>query len=81
MSLIQIKAILNIILLNNRFRPENHTLNLKKEDNEITKYSYSLVKKFIIEEISKAASSDLFKNKYIYSFNFKSENDKIISYK
>ena len=78
LSLIQIDAILNIILLNNRFRPENHKLNLKKEENEITKYSYSLVK---IEEISRAASSDFFKNKYIYSFNFKSENDKIISYK
>lgn len=80
LSIIQIDAILNIVFLNNRYL-QNKELFLNNEDPDINKYSYYLIKNFLIEKISEAADASIFKNEYIYSTNFKFINDQIISYK
>ena len=80
LSIIQIDTILNLVLLNNRYF-ENKELFLYEEKIDNNKHSYKLIKNFLLKEISKEANNDIFKNKYIYSTNFKMYNDKIISYK
>lgn len=80
LSIIQIDSILNMVLLNNRFL-DTKELFFVDEVIDINKHSYKLIKNFLIQEISKEADSKIFKNKYIYSTNFKIFNDKIISFK
>lgn len=80
LSIIQIDAILNIVFLNHRYF-QTKELFLNNEEPDINKYSYYLIKNFLIEKISEAADASIFKNEYIYSTNFKFINDQIISYK
>jgi hypothetical protein len=80
LSIIQIDAILNIVFLNNRYI-ETKELFLNNEEIDNNKYSYYLIKNFLLKKISEAADSAIFKNEYIYSTNFKLINDQIISYK
>jgi len=79
-SIIQMDAVLNLMLLDNRYRKKDHTLKLFPEEIDKNKYSYKLIKKFLLVELSKQADNEIFKNKYITSFNFKLINDHIISY-
>ena len=72
-------AVLTLVLLNNRYR-NNMTLKFQNEEPDKNKYSYNLVKKFLLVEMSRQADSELFKNQYITTFNFKYLNDHILSY-
>ena len=80
LSIIQIDAILNIVLLKNRY-VEKKKLFLYDESIDNNKYSFYLIKTFLLKNISETADSSIFKNKYIYSTNFKIINDQIVSYK
>lgn len=87
LSIVQIDAILNIVLLSFRYNNDKK-LDLKKEIPNNNSYSFKLVIKFLLEEISNASSIPIFKNKFIYfenkaiySPNFKSINEHILSYK
>ena len=79
-SIIQMDAVLNLMLLDNRYRKKDHNFKLFTEEIDKNKYSYKLIKKFLLVELSKQADNEIFKNKYITSFNFKLINDHIISY-
>ncbi len=80
LSIIQIDAILNIVFLKYRYK-QTKELFLNNEEPDINKYSYYLIKTFLIEKISESADASIFKNEYIYSTNFKFINDQIITYK
>jgi hypothetical protein len=80
LSIVQMDAVLVLVLLNNRYR-NNLDFKLQVEDPDKNKYSYNLIKKFLVFELSKQANLDIFKNKYITTLNFKYFNDNIISYK
>ena len=73
-------ALLNLVLIANRYK-NNLNLKLIDEEPDSNKYSYDLVKDYLIYELSRQADSDLFKNKFITTFNFKYFNDHIMSYK
>ena len=79
-SIIQLDAILNLVFISHRYK-ETIELFLNNEEPDINKYSYYLIKNFILQKISAVADASIFKNEYIYSTNFKLMNDQIISYK
>ena len=60
LSIIQIDAILNIVFLNHRYF-QTKELFLNNEEPDINKYSYYLIKNFLIEKISEAADASIFK--------------------
>jgi hypothetical protein len=80
LSIVQLDTVLNIVFLKHRYK-DSKELFLYEEEIDNNKYSYILIKKFLLEKISEAADISIFKNKYIYSTNFKMINDQIISYK
>ena len=80
LSIVQMDALLNLVLLANRYK-NNLDLKLINEEPDLNKYSYDLVKDHIIFELSRQADSELFKNRFITTFNFKYFNDHIMSYK
>ena len=77
---VQMDALLNMVLLRNRYR-NNFNLKLIDEEPDKNKYSYDLVKNFLLVELSRQAENELFKNRFITTFNFKYLNDHIMSYK
>ena len=80
LTIIQIDAILNLVLLTYRYN-KNKELQLISEKSNPNKYSFKLIKDFLLENISRVSNIEIFLNKYIYSPNFKSINENIISYK
>jgi hypothetical protein len=80
LSIVQMDALLNLVLLANRYK-NNLDLKLISEEPDLNKYSYDLVKDHLIFELSRQADSELFKNRFITTFNFKYFNDHIMSYK
>ncbi len=80
LSIVQMDALLTMVLLGNRYK-NNFNLKLVDEEPDKNKYSYDLVKNFLLVELSRQGDNPLFKNKYITSFNFKYLNDHIMSYR
>ena len=80
LSIVQMDALLNMVLIRNRYR-NNFNLKLIDEEPDKNKYSYDLVKNFLLVELSRQAENELFKNRFITTFNFKYLNDHIMSYK
>ena len=74
-SIYKIKVILNSLLYNNRYDPKKK-LSLISEEIDTNKYSYYLIKKFILDQINKE-----YYKKFRNNINFKSINEHIISYK
>lgn len=87
LSIYKIKVILNSLLYNNSYddryndKYNNRYVNIKQlklinEEIDTNKYSYYLIKKFILEQINKE-----YYTKFKNNLNFKSINEHILSYK
>ena len=66
-------------MLKFRYQPKN--INLNNEEIQKYLYSYKLVKKWIISEITKESLKDEYSIKHINNYGFKYTNDSILSYK
>jgi len=66
LTIIQIDAILNLVLLTYRYN-KNKELQLISEKSNPNKYSFKLIKDFLLENISRVSNIEIFLNKYMKS--------------
>lgn len=80
LDILQIDKILNSLLKKFRYQP-TQDINLNNEEIQKYLYSYKLVKKWIISEITKESLKDEYSIKHVNNYGYKYINDSILSYK
>ena len=80
LDILQIDKILTSMLEKFRYQP-TQDINLNNEEIQKYLYSYKLVKKWIISEITKESLKDEYSIKYVNNYGYKYINDSILSYK